>query len=169
MLDDGRPTGRGLARNLAVGLLASAAVVVGGRFAWLDVAPAPAILVGLVVAAGAWLSGWIENPAAAPPWRQPRPPAEQSRLAPDLRTRRTAAMLARSRPGEGFESTALSRRLAELAAQRLVRRRGLPSDDPLAHADGHLSAPLLTHLRAEHPPTVKRSTLHAYLKEIDEL
>ncbi|MFT3888648.1 MAG: hypothetical protein QM713_10875 [Arachnia sp.] len=169
MWDDRRPSWRALAGWLAAGALTAAAVVVVARFAYLQVAPLPAVLLGLLIGALVWLTGWFEDTASPPPWHQPQPPAEHARLAADVRTRRLDAMLAHAKPGEGFETTAVTRTLTALAAERLVRRHGLPADDPLPHADGILSPRLLAHLRAERPPALKRPVLHAYLKEIDEL
>ncbi|MBK7820088.1 MAG: hypothetical protein IPJ61_03170 [Tessaracoccus sp.] len=169
MRDDDRPTVRGLARNLVVGALAATVVVLFGRLTQLDVAPIPAVVLGLLAGACLWLVGWVVEPAGHPRWVQPQPPAELSRLAPDARTRRLVALLDHAGPGRGFESSALARLLGQVASERLARRHGLPADEPLAHADAVLSPRLLSYLRAERPPAIKRSTLHAYLKEIDEL
>lgn len=169
MRGDRRPTWRRLLLLLAVGAVGAAIIVAVARVANFHVAPAPAVVMGMLVGAIVWVAGWFEIPSATPPWQRPQPPAQLARLAADARTRRLISMLLHARPGEGFEASTLSRMLGEFAAARLVRRHGLPVDDPLAHADGHLTPPLLAYLRSEHPPTLKRPTLHAYLKEIDEL
>lgn len=169
MSGSGRRSWRGLAVRLTGGVLAAVLVVIICRLVRVEVDPIPAVIMGLLVGSYLWLAGWFERPDAGPSWRQPQPLMERSRLSADVRTNRIATMLVHSRPGEDFESSALTRKLAELAESRLVRNHHVPADDPLAHADGRLSAPLLAHLRSERPPALKRATLRAYLKEIDDL
>lgn len=169
MHGDRHPTPRGLVLCLAAGGAVAVLVVAVGPLVGFGADPAATVLLGLFVGGLVWLAAWRTASGDEPPWRRPEPPAELAQLTTDARTRRITSMLVHSTPGGGFESTSLAAMLGELAAHRLVCRHGLPSEDPLGHADGLLSPPLLAHLRAERPPALKRSTLHAYLKEIDEL
>lgn len=163
---------RGLVVRLAVGAGVAVVLVVLGRLVGLGVAPVPALLLGLLIGTAAWLWAGFEEPAAAPDWQQPQPPAEASRFSADVRTRRLASMLVHAQPGQGFDAGSLTRTLADLTASRLVHTRDLPAEDTLSHADGHLSPPLLAYLRSadgDRPAALNRRTLHAHLKEIDEL
>lgn len=167
------PPGWGaLASRVAIGAGCGAAVVVIGRFLGLAVSPMAAVLAGMAIAAASWVLTRFQEPAGGPPWQQPQPDSTASRFSADVRTRRLATMLSHAQPGKVFEVGAVARLLADLTSRRLVRRGLVPADDPLAHADGHLSAPLLAYLRAadaDRPPTLTRRVLHAHLKEIDEL
>lgn len=166
------PDWRALAVRLGIGVAIAAGVVVLGRVVGLAVAPFPAVLAGMAVAAASWAFAHLGESPVAPPWQQPQPESTTSRFNADVRTRRLATMLSHAQPGKVFEAGAVARLLADLTSRRLVRRRLVPADDPLAHADGHLSPALLAYLRAadaDRPPTLTRRVLHAHLKEIDEL
>lgn len=165
-------SGRVLLLRLAVGAGVAVVLVVLGRLVGLGIAPVPALLLGLLIGTATWLWSGFEEPPSSPGWQQPQPPAEASRFSADVRTRRLASMLAHAQPGQGFDAGSLTRALADLTASRLVHTRDLPAEDTLAHADGHLSPALLAYLRTadgERPAILNRRTLHAHLKEIDEL
>lgn len=159
----------GLALGAGVGALIGAAVVVIGHFVYLDIAPVPAVLVCALLGAARWLAVRLEEPMAGPPWEQPQPPTPQSRSDVDVATSRVASMLSHAQPGRDFASARLAETLAVLASKRLGRRLRIAPDDALDHADGVLSPQLLAHLRSDRPPALRRSTLRAHLKEIDEL
>lgn len=172
MRPDGSPNWIGLALRLVAGAGVAVALVVLGRSVSLEFAPTPTVLLCLLFAALLWLYSEFEEPAPGPDWQQPQPHTEPSRFSADVRTRRLASMLVHAQPGQGFDAGPLARTLAGLASERLVRSHGLPAEDPLADADGHLSPALLDYLRTadgDHPQILNRRTLHAHLKEIDAL
>lgn len=163
---------RNLGLRLGIGVVAAVVVVVLGRVVKLDIAPIPAVIVCLVLAAVSWMFTEAEEPAAGPLWRQPHPQVTSSRFSADVRTRRLATMLSHAQPGQIFEAGTTARLLATLTTTRLVRRGLLSPDAPLTDAAPHLSPALLGYLRSaesDKPQVLSRRALHAHLKEIDQL
>lgn len=160
-----------LARALAVGVGIAVALVVFSQFTPIRFHPVLTPVLGLAIGALAWGGRRLVAPET-PHWEQPSFHQRSPLLQSDVRTRRLALMLANSQPGKGFDAARVARELGELAARKLVLAGKVPDDDPLGHADGHLSPALLTYLRSaetRRPQALSRKILHAHLKEIDSL
>lgn len=156
--------------RLGIGLGLAILAVVALRPLGMIIAPAPAVLVGTSAAVVTWLLGIPLRSHDGPRWERPEPPSTVSTFQADRRTRRTASMLLNAQPGLGFDTRGVARRLAAITDDRLARNHRLDIDDP--GVEKVLSPKLLRYLRAaedEEPPTLNRRTLHAHLKEIDQL
>ncbi len=167
---------RALAVRLAIGIAVAVLVILFDGVLSLRVEPTLALLVGVVAAVASWALTYLAPAGKAPEWQQPSWHTRSPHLQADHRTRRLASALSNAQPGRGFEARGIARQLAELTARRLVTSGRVPrpadDEDPLAHAEPHLSVSLLAYLRsasAEHPQALDRKTLHAHLKEIDSL
>lgn len=151
--------GRVLVVRLAIGAAVAVAAVVAGRPVGLVFAPAPTVLIALVIATLSWLASAFQVLAPRPEWEQPHPPAHAARYTADLATRRVANMFVRARPGMGFEAGATAQLLDGLVRQRA------DDDRPLSpELDAYLAA-----ARDGRPQPLHRRALHAHLKEIDQL
>lgn len=163
--------GLDLARWVAIGVGVAVAVVAASQFIPMRFHPVLTPAVGAVAGVLIWGGRLLVAPGT-PGWEQPSFHQRSPLLQADVRTRRLAQMLANSTPGKGFDAARVARELGALASRKLVAAGKVPEDDPLNHADDHLSPALLAYLRSAEsgrPQVLARRTLHAHLKEIDSL
>lgn len=161
-----------LGARMGIGAAVSILLIVGGPLLSLRFHPLLTVIAGFVVGALVWAFTEFAAPRPGPAWEQPYWRHRSPFLQADVRTRRLAHSLNHAQPGHGFEARRVAGLLAELAAQRLVAAGRVPVEDPLGHADGHLSPGLLAYLRSattQRPQALTRKALHTHLKEIDSL
>lgn len=159
---------RGLVLHAAAGLGGSVVLSVVIFVAGFRPSPAPFLLLGMTVGALIWLIRYTPRSAPKPEWVLPRAPAYAARFTADLQTRRLASLVVGAQPGRAFTMGELAATLRARVEERLIRR-GVPSDDPLARAEAHLSPELYRYLLNENPPALPRRAVRAFLKEIEEL
>ena len=167
MRDELRP----LAMRVGLGVAIALLLILGGPFVYLGFHPVLTVVAGAVVGMLVWAARFIEWPMPTP-WEQPSWRGRSPLLQADLRTRRLAQSLQNAQPSRTFDARRVAQQLANLTATRLVATGRVQSDDPLAHADPHLSPGLLKYLRSADsgkPMALSRRALHSHLKEIDSL
>lgn len=161
---------RSLARTVGVALACAVGVVVVAGLARFDVHVAAILGLGALVGVAWWVVEPDETPRREATWPVPYLPKPGGPVgAPDITTRRIAAMLRDAQPDRGFTRTQLHAALTSLTCQRLRSAGALGPREGVAEAAPHLSATLANYLQATQPPALTRRTVRAYLKEIQQL